>query len=494
MKITLRKRIYLLMISLVLVSFVLIGAVTLIFFRNENAKYHAERLLRKERSVLKAINYFLENNRDGEVYPFYTKEFADKIVEVSVINSFEINVFDPRGELITSTEMEYFEEGILAERIEANTLKRLAKSDSTILVSDKKEEQNYLSTYSYIRNDRGEPIAIVNLPYFSKEALNKEEVGEYFTSLIEIYVVLLIIALLIAYFLSSNITKSLRAIGERMRSADISTEYEAITWQANDEIGELVEQYNKMMKQLQISASKLAKSERESAWREMAKQVAHEIKNPLTPMKLSVQQLERATKDQKPDLDQRIERFCKLMVQQIDTLSDIASEFSNFAQMPKAVNELIDLHMVLDSQRELFKSEEVEIKIESADQSACVIYADKSQIERMMTNLIKNAVQAIPDDREGKIELKLNESGDEVMLSISDNGSGISPELVDQIFIPNFTTKSHGMGLGLSMVKTIVEFSGGKINFETKYGEGTTFFIVFPKAEKIEQDEKLTTG
>jgi len=248
------------------------------------------------------------------------------------------------------------------------------------------------------------------------------------------------------------------------------------------------------MKQLQISASKLAKSERESAWREMAKQVAHEIKNPLTPMKLSVQQLERATKDQKPDLDQRIERFCKLMVQQIDTLSDIASEFSNFAQMPKAVNELIDLHMVLDSQRELFKSEEVEINIESADQSACVIYADKSQIERMMTNLIKNAVQAIPDDREGKIELKLNESGDEVMLSISDNGSGISPELVDQIFIPNFTTKSHGMGLGLSMVKTIVEFSGGKINFETKYGEGTTFFIVFPKAEKIEQDEKLTTG
>lgn len=477
------------MISLVLVSFVLIGAVTLIFFQNENAKYHAERLLRKERAVLKAINYFLENNRDGEVYPFYTKEFADKIIEVSEINDFEINVYDPRGELITSTEMSYFEDSILPESIKSNVLDRLTKSDSTILVTEKKEDQTYLSTFSYLKNEEGQNIAIVNLPYFSKEALNKEEVGEYFESLIQIYVVLLLFALLVAYWLSSNITKSLRVIGERMRGADISKEYEAISWKANDEIGELIDQYNKMMLELRESAEKLARSERESAWREMAKQVAHEIKNPLTPMKLSVQQLERAWNDKKEDFDDRMQRFTKSMVHQVDTLSNIASEFSNFAKMPKAKNEELDLQALIKGQIDLFKGAESELNFDHQEGESYLIFADKVQIGRVITNLLKNAIQAIPDDQEGKVELKLWRTEEKVHFSVKDNGTGIADEEVDQIFLPNFTTKTQGMGLGLAMVKTIVTYSGGTITFETEYGKGTTFHVELPTAEKKKNHE-----
>jgi len=479
MSVSLRNRIYLLMIGLILASFVLIGAVTLIFFQNENAKYHAERLLRKERTVLKSINYFLEKNKEDEIYPFYTKEFAEKIVEVSRINNFEINVFDLEGQLITSTYMDYFEKGILSEQVDTSFLSRLSRSDTTILVSQKKEDQAYLSTFSYLDNGKGEHIAIVNLPYFSKEALNKEEVEVFFASLLQIYVILLIIAVLIAYFLSSNITKSLRVIGERMRSADISKEYEAIPWKSKDEVGELVEQYNKMMLQLKDSADKLARSERESAWREMAKQVAHEIKNPLTPMKLSVQQLERAWNDGTEDLGERMARFTKSMVHQIDSLSNIASEFSNFAQMPRAEREVFDLAELVKEHVILFNEGNIQVELE--ENNNYEIYADKAQIGRVLTNLFKNAFQAIPKDREAAVSVHLTEEIEHIKLIVQDNGSGIPAEQIDQIFLPNFTTKTHGMGLGLAMVKTILEYSGGKINFETELDQGTSFIISLPK-------------
>lgn len=482
LKNSLRNRIYLLMIGLVLVSFVLIGAVTLLFFQNENAKYHAERLLRKEKTVLNSINYFLNKHRDGEVYPFYTKEFAEKIIEVSEINSFEINVFDPQGELITSTNMAYFEEGILPEKIPESTLARLSRVDSTILVNESKDEQAYLSTFSYLKNEQGQPIAIVNLPYFSKEALNKEEVEVFFINLVQIYILLLIAALLIAYFLSSNITKGLRKIAEKMRSADISKEYEDISWTEKGEIGELIEQYNKMMQQLRLSAEKLAKTERESAWREMAKQVAHEIKNPLTPMKLSVQQLERAWKDKRDDFDDRMKRFTNSMVQQIDALSSIASEFSNFAQMPKARIERLEMKDIVEEYLELFKRENVEITFTCENEASYPVLADKAQIGRVLNNLLKNAIQAIPEDKPGLISIALSKVKGQLELIVSDNGSGIAKDQIEQIFLPNFTTKSGGMGLGLAMVKSIIEFSGGKITFETKIGEGTRFIILLPLA------------
>jgi signal transduction histidine kinase len=199
-------------------------------------------------------------------------------------------------------------------------------------------------------------------------------------------------------------------------------------------------------------------------------------------MKLSVQQLERAWKDKRDDFDDRMKRFTNSMVQQIDALSSIASEFSNFAQMPKARIERLEMKDIVEEYLELFKRENVEITFTCENEASYPVLADKAQIGRVLNNLLKNAIQAIPEDKPGLISIALSKVKGQLELIVSDNGSGIAKDQIEQIFLPNFTTKSGGMGLGLAMVKSIIEFSGGKITFETKIGEGTRFIILLPLA------------
>jgi nitrogen fixation/metabolism regulation signal transduction histidine kinase len=237
-----------------------------------------------------------------------------------------------------------------------------------------------------------------------------------------------------------------------------------------------------MIDELAVSAGKLARSERESAWREMAKQVAHEIKNPLTPMKLSVQHLKRAWEEKSPQLNEIFQRISQTLVQQIDTLSNIATEFSNFAQMPLAKKELVDLNQTLASSIDLFKELPAITIAFSGDNTEKFVVTDKDQLIRMFSNLLKNAIQAIPSGKEGIINVSVSSADSSYLISVTDNGAGIPADQQDRIFTPNFTTKSGGMGLGLSMVKSIVESSGGKIWFKTRAGEGTTFYVSLPIA------------
>jgi two-component system nitrogen regulation sensor histidine kinase NtrY len=237
-----------------------------------------------------------------------------------------------------------------------------------------------------------------------------------------------------------------------------------------------------MIEELARSADLLARSERESAWREMAKQVAHEIKNPLTPMKLSIQHLQRLIDDKSPDLEKRVKSLAQTLIEQIDTLSSIASEFSSFAKMPKAVSERIDLRHLIPLSIDLFKdTPDLDIRfVCPEDGEKFMVFADKEQLLRMLNNLLKNAVQAIPETRKGIICVELAIKEGMVMISVSDNGTGIPTELMDKIFVPNFTTKTGGMGLGLAMVKSIAETFGGKIRFETAKDKGSTFYIYLP--------------
>ena len=248
-----------------------------------------------------------------------------------------------------------------------------------------------------------------------------------------------------------------------------------------DEIGSLVSEYNRMILELSKSAELLAKSERESAWREMAKQVAHEIKNPLTPMKLSVQHLKRIWKDDAPDGDQKMERLTQTIIEQIDTLSSIATEFSNFAKMPKANLERVDVQQTLLNIIDLFNdSNDIEILFHNQTIENRIVLADKEQLLRVFNNIMKNAIQSIPKERKGIIEIDLKLENDSYTISIKDNGGGIASDVLDKIFVPNFTTKTGGMGLGLAMVKSIVEEFNGKIWFETKSDEGTIFYVSLP--------------
>ncbi len=209
-----------------------------------------------------------------------------------------------------------------------------------------------------------------------------------------------------------------------------------------------------MVDELADSAEKLARSERESAWREMAKQIAHEIKNPLTPMKLSVQHLQRSSEEEPVKQKQNLKRITQTLIEQIDHLSAIATEFSNFAKMPRTNNEEVDLkEKIVEISKLFLNSEDIEIQNRFSNRVPAIVLADREQLSRVFINLVKNAIQAIPEDRNGKILISLETTESTAIVKVMDNGRGIPAELGDKLFQPNFTTKSSGMGMGLAIVK-----------------------------------------
>ena len=477
---TLRTRIYISMLALILISLLVIGLTTILFFHNQNEAYHIERLARKEKTVIRSIQYFLKDFQFDDDMSVVHRDFWDKIAEIADVNNVEINIFTTSGEILMGSRADDKDPDFYNQKVDSE-IQFLLEETHERQVQELGEER--VSTFSYIQNDQGENIAIVNIPYDMKASPNKDSLAPFLTTLIEIYVFLLIGASLIAYFLSNYITKSLRVIADKLKKVKFHKKNEHLQWVGDDEIRALVDQYNEMIGQLEESAGLLAKSERESAWREMAKQVAHEIKNPLTPMKLSVQHLERSLQKDDEDHKEKLKRFSNKMIQQIDTLSSIANEFSNFAKMPKANMESISISDVLRSTIELFgDTEGVKLDFLNKAKGDCGIMGDPEQLTRVFNNLIKNAIQAIPDEKSGHIEVFLIEKPNAYQILVKDNGEGIPEELQGKIFVPNFTTKSTGTGLGLAMVRQIVESHSGSIEFETKLGVGTTFIVDLPKA------------
>jgi nitrogen fixation/metabolism regulation signal transduction histidine kinase len=292
--------------------------------------------------------------------------------------------------------------------------------------------------------------------------------------------VLLIIAVF-AVFLANQITHPLTIVAKHLSEIAIGNKHEPIRWKGNDEIGTLISEYNKMIAALEDSAQKLARSERESAWREMAKQVAHEIKNPLTPLKLGVQLLEKSWREKDPKFDVKFEKFSKSFIEQIESLSLIASEFSNFAKMPDTPFEDVDIEKLIEKTIDVFdQTEDLEILYSVQATGKVIVRGGKDHLLRIFNNLLKNAIEAIPDYRKGIIKINLTVQNRSVLITVADNGKGIADNMQDSIFNHNFTTKSSGTGLGLAFVKQAIENMYGSIRFETEPNKGTTFFITLP--------------
>jgi nitrogen fixation/metabolism regulation signal transduction histidine kinase len=274
-------------------------------------------------------------------------------------------------------------------------------------------------------------------------------------------------------------------IREKLSTIDITKHIEQIDYKGEDEVGQLVKEYNRMVLELAESAKKIAQSQRQSAWREMAKQIAHEIKNPLTPIKLNLQHLVRAKNDNKPGWEDLFDKFADSLIDQIQTLSNIATEFSNFAKMPVGQFDHISLNKVIDDSVNLFSAyPNINVERFFEYEGDIVVYADREQLQRVFVNLLKNAVQAIGRKDEGQITITLKRDKTKVLVVVEDNGVGIAPELVGKLFSPSFTTKSGGMGLGLAISKSVIEVIGGSIWFETKYCEWTKFFVELPISER----------
>ncbi|MCP4121581.1 MAG: GHKL domain-containing protein [Bacteroidetes bacterium] len=480
--VTLQRRIQISMISLVLSSLFIIGVVTLIYFQNQYNTYHNARLLRKANALVKSLNAYIKDaapNNNTEVH--FEEIMDERILTLAKIHSLDLNVYRTDGKLMITSQPDIFNKDLVSRNINSLALLNLRHKGKSRHVQDELVGRlNYLSAYLPYRNNAGETLAYLHFPYYSKQQSFRADISYFLVALVNVYVLLILTATAIALLLSRSITNSLTIIKDRLSTIKLREKNVPIEWKNKDEIGMLVAEYNRMIEELELSAELLAKSERETAWREMAKQVAHEIKNPLTPMKLSIQHLQRALKDDREDTKELTVQVTNRLIEQIDNLTHIASEFSSFASMPLANLQKIDLKEVVKSTSALFQHlQHVSVVTEVPD-NPCWVEADKNQMIGVFNNLLKNASQAIFEEGDGIITVRLKEKDEVFRVEVEDNGVGISEEKKGKVFEPNFTTKSSGTGLGLAISKNIIEKSKGNIWFESEIGKGTIFYVVLP--------------
>jgi nitrogen fixation/metabolism regulation signal transduction histidine kinase len=419
---------------------------------------------------------------------FYMDELKPGVVNVNLladVNAVDLNLYDVSGKLLTTTQPRIFDYGIQADRINPTAFIYLARLKRAEYVNKEKAGKlSYLAAYKPIRNTKNKIIAFLSLPNYNYLKDADKQLNTFLNTLINIYALVLVTIGFFAVFVANKITYPLTLIQENLSKIKIGTKNEPIVWKRDDEIGRLIEEYNKMILALEDNAYKLARSERESAWREMAKQVAHEIKNPLTPLKLGVQLLEKSWKENDPNFSKKFEKFSKSFIEQIESLSNIASEFSNFAKMPDTTFTDVDLSEVISQSIQVFsKLNDLQIDFENRSGGRVIVKGDKDHLLKIFNNLLKNAVEAIPDYVEGHIKITLEERRGTAHLTITDNGKGIPENLRERIFHPNFTTKSSGTGLGLAFVKQAVENMMGSVSFKTTDNDGTSFFIDIPAAK-----------
>jgi len=412
------------------------------------------------------------------------QDFQIRFNQFANTYSADLTLYSLDGKELVSTQPKIYDYKLIAKRINARAYIALSRQQRTEFTNQEIiGTLNYKAGYVPVKDkETQKTIGYLQLPYFSNVADYNQRLGSLLNALINIYALIFIAIGLLAIIIARQITTPLNIIERGLSKTIYGQKNEPIKWNRNDEIGALVKEYNNMIAALEHSAQKLAQSERESAWREMAKQVAHEIKNPLTPLKLGLQLLEKSWKDKDPKFDQKFERFSKSFVEQIESLSSIASEFSAFAKMPDTRIERIDVFTVLTQAVVVYKQMENIKILYRAPEKPFHINADRDQLLRSFNNLLKNAIEAIPQGNQGMIEIESLLTGKNILLEIKDNGNGIAEHLREKIFVPNFTTKSSGTGLGLAFVKNSIENAGGKVWFETASGAGTTFFISLPEA------------
>jgi signal transduction histidine kinase len=474
-----RTKLMLSMLVVLTLSFSLVGTVTVLLNISQYRQKHNREVFDKLQELNISISQKYANVKDLKKLN-NTKLNLD-LRHLSEVFGTDVNLYTPSGFLLGTSRPEIYSLGIIGKRISSLALYNVKVNTLVqFVLKERISLMKYSSAYAQIIENNKLKF-IINIPYFTNPDSLKRDISNLIVSIINIYVVLFVFALILSILMSEQIISPLIVLQNKFKKLELGKKYEKIEYRKKDEIGELVNEYNKMVDKLQESIDKLQKSERENAWRDMAKQIAHEIKNPLTPMKLSIQLLMRSWENQDSDFDQRIRDVSETLIKQIETLRRIAEEFSDFAKMPKPQEQIINLANKIEEVCKLYEnSTNVEVIPRLQNYKKAIILADEKQISRALINLIKNAIQAIPEGVKGKIIISLDVFGNKAVVKISDNGSGIPEEIRDKLFAPSFTTKSSGMGLGLTMVKNIVENAHGNISFKSQIGKGTTFILEFP--------------
>jgi signal transduction histidine kinase len=479
-KLSIQERIQIALIGLILVILVVLGMSSVFYSIYQYKHKNSEILSQRIKSVLLEVEQKIGQE---DAVDFSMHDYLQYLMQkFSNVFFCDINLFDLNGNLLATSRPELYIQGLTGELMSANAVYELTVNKKKEVILDESiGNLDYVSAYVAVLNRENRPLAYLNIPFFVGSDELREQVSSLIVAVLNVYLLFILLAISFAVFVSKRITYPLSMIQKGLGEVSLAHKNEKLNYQRKDEIGELVAGYNRMVDELADSASKLAQSERETAWREMAKQIAHEIKNPLTPMRLNVQYLQRARQDKVEDFDSFLDKVSKSLIEQIDQLSIIATEFSNFAKMPVAKRSRINIILKLRNVIAFFeKAHNITFVNEFDENKAIWVYADRDQMLRVFNNILKNAVQAIPPDRNGVVTIKVEMDNGDVILSFTDNGRGMSAAVKEKVFQPNFTTKSSGMGLGLSIVKNIITNTQGQIWFTTRYGQGTTFFIRLP--------------
>lgn len=474
-------------ISIVFISLLGVALATIIYNVDEYKAKHKNDLNEKMKSISEEIDMRLEDT--VEITDSLEIWLHRELSKLSNIFRTDINIYGYNGDLIASSRGEIFQNGLISTRMNTRAYNEIRHDfEADYFETEYIGKLSYLSAYKPIINNFGSYLGFINLPYFIKQDNYSQEITTFVVAFINLYVLLFLASIIAAVFIANQITRPLVVIQQNLKKMELGKHNEQIDYNSNDEIGSLVKEYNKKVDELAVSADLLARSERESAWREMAKQIAHEIKNPLTPMKLNIQYLQRA-KVRDEEYDDFLERITGTLIEQIDNLSNIATEFSNFAKIPTARNQVFYLDEQLKKVIDLYETHNrAQIEFISNGIEKVEVNADREQLSRAIINLIKNGIQSVPKNQMGQVKIWLIRKKNKAIIAVKDNGSGIPVELREKMFSPSFTTKTSGMGLGLAIVKNIVENFSGKIWFETELGKGTTFFLEIP----IFKEEELS--
>jgi signal transduction histidine kinase len=423
----------------------------------------------------------------------YDPALAALVRNVATLTETDLNLYDAQGQLLVSSQPLIFEAGLLGTLLNPQAVVDLRERGlSRALLTEQAGSLAFSALYLPVRvpNESGAAagplLGYVGIPFFDSQKELDNKLSELFTTILNIFTIMGLLFLGLAFVATRQLTAPLKLLTERLRRTTLTGQNEVLAYQSSDdEIGLLVREYNTMLEKLEASKRELAAQEKEAAWREMARQVAHEIKNPLTPMKLSLQYLQKAINERRPNMEDLIGRISQTLITQIDVLSDIATSFSTFTNLPTMRPERLDVGAVLQHCADLFRQQDGDELGELSlvlPPGHCIVFADESLLVRTFNNLLLNAKQAVPPGRAPRQQVALRCEAKKALITIADNGSGIADDVRDKIFRPNFTTKATGSGIGLAVAKRGIESAGGSIWFETTEGEGTTFFIELPLA------------
>jgi nitrogen fixation/metabolism regulation signal transduction histidine kinase len=405
------------------------------------------------------------------------KPLESKLAKLSTVFKTDLFVFDSDGFLIASSRPKLFAYGLIGEHMNAQAMDALlGKNQSYFSHQDQIGKLNYRSAYLPITNEALKQIGFINLQLFGQQEAYEQQIESFFKAAINVFVLLLAISVFIALVVSNWLIGPLQVVARSVRNLELGKNNQKISYQNDDEIGALVKAYNEKLAELEQAAQQIARSERESAWRDLAQQIAHEIKNPLTPMKLNIQHLLRKMETEDADAKDLAQKSLPSLIEQIDALARMANEFARFAKLPEPNFERLELNGFLDQATTLFDEDQTKIHYQP-NNTLLWVSADKDMLNQVFHNLLLNAKQATVNTAEAQISVKASVEEDHVEIAIQDNGIGIDAEQQERIFTPYFTTKSSGSGIGLSVVRQIIEKHNGSIRFESIPNKGTTFYI-----------------